>query len=247
MAIRRELELALANTDKQQGTELAAGIKLQVIQTGIFESALRIADYYNPPGPPTAPSATDPANQSSNSSIPSLTPEASDVRFTHALSRHAHDSVHHLRRKHPLQPLLSGPLALLAFPSISPAHLKTALSILSPDKAAGFPAPTRRSSPGYWDLGCQTGMQKLMLVGARVEGGVYDRFGVQWLGGLQGMEGLRAELVGLLSSPGVGLVQGLEGAGKSVWLTMEGRRVTMEEDAGAKHEVKEEAKVIEQT
>ena len=78
-----------------------------------------------------------------------------------------------------------------------------------------------------------------MLVGARVEGGVYDRFGVQWLGGLHSIEGLRAELVGLLSSPGVGLVQGLEGAGKSVWLTMEGRRVAMEEDAGGKEEVKE--------
>ena len=75
----------------------------------------------------------------------------------------------------------------------------------------------------------------MMLVGARVEGGVYDRAGLQWLGGLPGIEGLRAQLVGLLNSAGVGLVQGLEGAGKSVWLTMESRRAAMEEEqAGGK-------------
>ena len=69
-----------------------------------------------------------------------------------------------------------------------------------------------------------------MLMGARVEGEVYDGFGVRRVGGLKDMEGLRAELVAVLGSAGVGLVQGLEGAGKSLWLTMEGRRIGMEEE-----------------
>lgn len=70
----------------------------------------------------------------------------------------------------------------------------------------------------------------MMLLGARVEGRVLDQGGVQWVGGLEGMEGLRAQLVALLGAAGANLVGTLEGAGRSVWLTMEGRRGLLEEE-----------------
>ncbi|KAL9130985.1 MAG: hypothetical protein Q9217_000974 [Psora testacea] len=240
MSIRRELVIALENTDEQLSTTLAPSIKLQAIQAGIFESALRVAEYYRPPSPSSAstsktpsrapePHPTAPSTQSS-ASIPNLTPSPINPNLTHALSRHAHAAVSPLKNKHPLTPLLSGPLALLTFPTVSPQHLKAALQILAPDKSAGFAPPTRRMHPGFYDGAVQGGLQKLMLLGARVDGRVFDQLGVRWVGGLEGMDGLRAQLVALLGGAGVNLVRTLGTAGQSLWMTMEGRRGMLEEE-----------------
>ncbi|KAL8794513.1 MAG: hypothetical protein Q9195_002986, partial [Heterodermia aff. obscurata] len=179
MALRRELTSALRQTDEQQAlsTPLSPSIRLQIIRPSIFASALLVADYFHPSTPPNP---------------------AEEEAYTHALSQTAHTATRPHKYTHPLRPLLHGPLALLPFPTISPAHLSTALSILAPHPPA-FPAPTRRANPGYHDPSTQAGVQKLMLLGARVEGRVFDGEGVRWVGGLEGgMKGMRGRLVGVL-------------------------------------------------
>ncbi|KAL9104111.1 MAG: hypothetical protein Q9163_000913 [Psora crenata] len=243
MSLRRELVIALERTDEQLSTDLAHGIKLQAIQAGIFESALRVAEYYQsssialfPSSHPWSPGATDPSKHSSASN-PNTTPSSpTEPNLTHALSRHAHSAVSSFKNKHPLTPLLSGPLALLTLPRVSPQHLKAALQVLAPDKGAGFAPPSKRSNPGLYDGPVQRGLQKLMLLGARIEGRVFDHTGVKWVGGLEGMEGLRAQLVMLLGGVGVNLVQTLGSAGQSVWMTMEGRRRMLTEEETKKEE-----------
>lgn len=81
----------------------------------------------------------------------------------------------------------------------------------------------------------QVGLQKLMLLGARVEGRVFDNEGGRWVGGLEGgMGGLRARLVGMLSGVGAGITGTLESASRNLYLTMEGRRRMMEDEEKAK-------------
>ena len=129
-----------------------------------------------------------------------------------------------------LAPLLVGPIATLTLPAVSPAHLAAALSVLAPSPPA-FPPPSRKKSPGYYDVTCQSGLQKLMLVGGRIEGKAFDYDGIKWVGGIEGgLDGLRAQLVHMLQSAGMGLTSVLEGAGKSLWLTMESRRSVLEEE-----------------
>ena len=83
----------------------------------------------------------------------------------------------------------------------------------------------------------QAGLQKLLLLGARVEGKVFDQEGTRWVGGIEGgIEGLRAQLVHLLSSAGASITGALEGVGKSLWLTVEGRRDMMEKEDNSKNE-----------
>ncbi|KAL9608828.1 MAG: hypothetical protein Q9167_006363, partial [Letrouitia subvulpina] len=196
MAIRRELAQALHKTDE---TELAAGrstesgfsshnIKLQTIQVSIFEAAMRVVEAWDPKLAPSdaaaagitlPPFPSDPATQSSTDAVTNATPSPADPSFTHALSRAAYEAGLKHKFRHELAPLLNGPVALLTFPTVAPAHLKAALSILAP-KAPAFPAPTRRANPGYYDAAVQTGLQKLMLLGARIEGKVFDFEKVRW-------------------------------------------------------------------
>lgn len=153
-----------------------------------------------------------------------------DPRLTHDLSRTAYQAVLDKRGKHDFSTLLMGPIAILSFPTLSSDHLKAALSILSP-KAPEFPAPTRRANPGYHDLTTQAGLQKLMFLGARVEGKLFDDEQTRWVGGIQGgMGGLQAQVVALLQSVGAGVTGALEGASKSLYLTLESRRSVLEEE-----------------
>jgi large subunit ribosomal protein L10 len=204
-------------------SNLADKIKLQIIQTSIFESALRIVEYYNPASRP------DPSDPSLKLLNP---PKRGEEIFTHTLSRHAHEAVRNRKKQHPLSPLLAGPIALLTFPTVSPQHLKAALSILVP-KAPDFPAPTRRLNPGYHDPLVQAGLAKIFLLGARIEGKVFDMEGTKWVGKIDGgIEGLRAQLVALLQTAGgSGITQALESASRSLWMAMEGRREMLEEEA----------------
>ncbi|KAL2043489.1 hypothetical protein N7G274_003796 [Stereocaulon virgatum] len=243
ISIRRELHLALQKTDQALSTDVASAIRLQAIQAGIFESALLVADHYNPsqhahPGT-LPPHPTDPSTQSS-AQIANHTPNPYDPTLTHSLSTHAYISVAPHKRSHPLRVLLSGPLAVLSFPTVSPQHMRAALSILSP-KAPIFAAPLRRTNPGYHDAITQAGLQKLMFLGARVEGRICDLEGARWIGALEGgMEGLRGQLVGMLQGFGAGVTRALESAGRSLWFTVEGRRTMLEEEEkGGDGEVKE--------
>lgn len=242
MAIRRELAIALQKLDQDDASPSrpSRGIKLQIVQSRIFSAALRIVEYWNPPtSQPPISHPQDPSTQSSAPGIPNTTPSPADPALTHALSRQARDAVISKKYTHPLSPLLSGPLALLAFPSVSPAHLKTALSILSP-RAPGFPAPLRRTNPGYHDPVTQAGLQKLLLLGARIEGRVFDTEGVRWVGGIEGgLEGMRGQLVGMLQGFGAGLTGALEGASRSLYLTVEGRRIMLEDEGKVEGEEKE--------
>ena len=52
----------------------------------------------------------------------------------------------------------------------------TSFAISSPD----FPAPKRKAQPSYFEPAVQGGLQKLMLLGARVEGKVFDQEGTKW-------------------------------------------------------------------
>ncbi|KAF2131375.1 hypothetical protein P153DRAFT_364964 [Dothidotthia symphoricarpi CBS 119687] len=245
MSIRRELAIALRKVDAERAKNgdadaaLADEIKLQIIQTGIFASALRIVEFFNPDADDLASAQhpTDPRTQSS-AQIPNLT---ADGEFKHGLSRRAYEIANNKKLKLELEPLLSGPLAVVAFPSVTPQYLKTVLSILSPS-SPDFPAPKRRVVPDYYDPSVQTGLQKLMLLGARVEGKVFDVAGTKWVGGIDGgIDGLRAQVVHMLQGVGGSLTSALEGASRSLYLTVEGRRMDMEEKEKPAEETKDES------
>lgn len=130
-----------------------------------------------------------------------------------------------------IQPLMVGPLAALVLPAVSPAHLAAALSILAPVPGK-YPAPTRKKNPGYHDPICQNGLAKLLLVGGRVEGKIFDQAGVNWVGSIEGgLDGLRAQLVGILQGAGLGITNALEGGSRSLWLALEGRKGQLEDEA----------------
>ncbi|KAH9865719.1 hypothetical protein J1614_009306 [Plenodomus biglobosus] len=234
MSIRRELAIALRKLDVQRAKDghetLAEEIKMQVIQTNIFASALRIVEFYHPDETSTqdmTPHPTDPRTNTS-AQIPQTSNKADDDRFTHGLSSHAYKVASNKKLKLELEPLLSGPLAVVAFPTVAPQYLKTVLSILSPSKP-DFPAPTRRANPDYYEPSVQAGLQKLMLLGARVEGKVFDVDGTKWVGGIPGgIDGLRAQLVQMLQGVSGGLAGVLEGTSRSLYFTVEGRRLDME-------------------
>lgn len=236
MGIRRELNQALQKVDedltKTGDNELVgSSSKMQIVQSGIFASALKVVEFWEPKfhdEPPVA-EPTDPKTETSTP-IHDTHPTANDPTFIHGLSRTAHDAARKNRHlKHGLEPLLSGPIAILTLPSVSPAHVKAALSILAPSPQ--FPAPKRRASPGLYEAPVQAGLQKLMFLGARVEGKVFDMEGARWVGSIEGgLTGLRAQLVGMLSGVGAGVTNTLEAAGRSLYVTVEGRRGMLEEE-----------------
>lgn len=244
-AIRRELNKALQKVDEKIASEgrtapaLAPYIKVQTVQTSIFEVALRIVEYFRPNDAAQAsgkpPSAVDPITQTS-AEIPAISGSKDDPSLTHDLSRAAHLAVKHMKGRHELAEILVGPIAVLSIPSVSPEHMKAALSILTP-KEAGFPAPTRKGNPDYHDPIVQDGLRKLNLLAARVDGQVFDISQTKWVGSIEGgMDGLRSQLVTSLQSMGSSLTSTLEGAGKSLYFTMESRRSALEEEQSPKSE-----------
>jgi large subunit ribosomal protein L10 len=217
--------------DGREASAVGSEVKLQIIQTKIFEPALRVAEFYKPPPPPSPKTLRN----------MTITSEKEYPTLTHALSESAYNAVLKKKGRHPLTPLLTGSLALLTFPTVSPQHLKASLQILAP-QAPGFPAPTRRANPGYWDLAVQDGVKKMILLGARVEGKVFDMDGARWVGGIDGgIDGLTAQLVYMLQGVGAGITGALEGASRGLSFTMESRRQMLEEEAKPKEEVPETA------
>ncbi|GAW20077.1 hypothetical protein ANO14919_095710 [Xylariales sp. No.14919] len=219
-AVRRELRAALAEVpppvagpDGSVPVEISSSIEFQVLRTRIFNVACKIVDYFKP---------EDQAEKSNT--------------YTHDLSKTAYESIREATVDESstygqINPLITGPIAAVTFPSVSPAHLAAVLRTLSPSSPA-FPAPTRRKNPGYHDPIAQSGFQKLILVGGRIEGKAFDNDGVKWVGGITGgLDGLRAQLVSLLQNAGLGLTTALEGHSKGLWLALEGRRTQLEEES----------------
>jgi len=236
-AVRRELRKALVEVSTR-GTDselIASKAQLQVIRTRIFDVALKIVEFFDPSKvPPTT--------------VSSITGKKVQMTFNHDLSKAAYKAVKQAIKDQnllegsayaQLAPLMVGPLCVLSLPAVSPAHLSAALSVLSPNPPA-FPPPNRKKNPGYYDPIAQSGLQKLMLIGGRIEDKVFDMEGVQWVGSIEGgIDSLRAQVVHLLQSAGLGLTSTLEGAGKALWLTLESRRSVMEEERkGGKEEKK---------
>jgi large subunit ribosomal protein L10 len=204
--MRRELANALRKADEElarNGDDAFVGqsSKLQIVQTGIFASALKVVEFWDPNHMDIKPTIRDPS-------------------LTHGLSKDAYFASKSVQLQHGLEPLLSG---------VSPAHVKAALSILAPSK--DIPAPKRRLVPSYHEPEVQTGLKKLMFLGARVEGKVFDMEGAKWVGSIEGgLGGLRAQLVAMLQGVGAGVTNTLESAGKSLYLTVEGRRGMLEDE-----------------
>lgn len=171
----------------------------------------------------------------------SSTPRTSKGPLVHDLSEAAYNTIKQTEvppdsAYGQIEPLMVGPLAALVMPAVSPDHLAAALSVLSPVPGK-FPAPKKSKNPGYHDPTCQNALAKLLLVGGRIEGKIFDQNGVNWVGGIGGgLDGLRAQLVGVLQSAGLGITTALEGGSKSLWLTLEGRKTQLEDESGKKTE-----------
>lgn len=226
-AIRRELKKvvdavpapnALPGADAP--ADVASKVRLEVLRTNMFKVALRIVEFWDPEAAAAKPD----------------TPRTTRGPLVHDLSTTAYDA---LREMTPpsdsafaqIEPILFGPMAALTLPAVSPAHVAAALSVLAPVPGA-FPAPTRKKNPGYHDPLCQSGLSKLLLVGGRIEGRIFDRVGVNWVGGIEGgIDGLRAQLVALLQGAGMGITNALESGSRSLWLTLEGRKEQLGEKA----------------
>jgi large subunit ribosomal protein L10 len=203
-SIRRELNDALIRADKESGNTFSELITFKVIRNGVFNAAMRLVAHWKP----------------------EASAAGGDLE-THYLSEAAYLAAQ--KKKHGLESLLSGPLAILTVPISSAAHLTAALSILSPSPAT--PAPRKRVAPGLYELDTQSGLAKLMLLGARVEGRAMDVDGTRWVAGLGGVEQVRGQLVNVLQGVGMSLVGGLEGNAKSLWFALEGRRMELEKEA----------------
>ncbi|KAK6227590.1 ribosomal protein 11 mitochondrial-like protein [Colletotrichum tabaci] len=219
-SLRRELNAALAAASPEGAAVNGRDVHLQVLRTRMFNVALKLAEFYDPE------TAKAKAGVQTGPRGP----------LVHDLSMAAYEAMKDFQPPEDsayaqISPLLCGPTAALVFPAVSPAHLAAALRVLSPSPP-DFPAPTRKKNPGYYDPLCQSALQKLLLVGGRIEGDVFDVEGVKWVGGIEGgLEGLRAQLVYLLQSAGLGLTTALEGGSKSLWLALEGRRTQLEDEA----------------
>lgn len=141
-----------------------------------------------------------------------------------------------------LSTLLTGPTATLSFPIVSPSHLKVALDLMFPVKG---------HKRGMDPLAV-SGLQKLVLLGARVdghvaggrigEGRVLDGEQVRYVSGFRGIEEIRGELAAIMQSIGGGeLVRSLDSFGVGMVRTVDARRKMMEEEAnGGASEVKAE-------
>ncbi|KAL7628461.1 hypothetical protein AAE478_002664 [Parahypoxylon ruwenzoriense] len=219
-AVRRELRAALAKVpppvvgpDGEAPVDISTSIELQVIRTRMFNVAFKIVEFFDTEAQAVKPNT-----------------------YTHDLSTTAYETISKATVDESsvygqISPLLVGPVAAVTFPAVSPVHLATVLQVLAPTPPA-FPAPSRKKSPGYYDPTAQSGLQKLLLIGGRVEGRVFDNDSVKWVGSIEGgVNGMRAQLVHMLQTAGLGLTMALEGHSKGLWLALEGRRTQLEEEA----------------
>ncbi|TGZ83348.1 hypothetical protein EX30DRAFT_287280, partial [Ascodesmis nigricans] len=143
----------------------------------------------------------------------------------HATSKKAYFKTY--KRSHKLKALLSGPIGCVTFPDVSPEHLKVVMDLMFP---AGKPMKGL-------DPAARQGLDKLILMAARVDGHVagkmgkaevMDRSKIAWVSALPGYEGLRSQIVAVLQTMGGGdLVRNLESIPVGVVRTLDGHRKNM--------------------
>ncbi|KAF5017606.1 hypothetical protein F66182_10446 [Fusarium sp. NRRL 66182] len=225
-AVRRELKNVLSSVPQSniapgaQPIDIRSLVQLQVMRTNMLRVALKLVEFYDPAA------AAASANTTRTMRGPVI----------HDLSAAAYEAIKNAEIPEDsnyaqIEPVLVGPLAALVLPAVSPAHVAAALSVLAPVPGK-FPAPTRKKNPGYHDPICQSGLSKLLLVGGRVEGKIFDQSGVSWVGGIEGgLDGLRAQLVTMLQGAGLGITNTLESGSRSLWLALEGRKGQLEDEA----------------
>lgn len=215
------------NSNSLKHTEaLAPLIKIQTVQTGIFAAALRVVDRFK-----IDSTVTDQKKKGDESSLASSSStNSSGFKFTHTLSKAANRVAAKDKSLHELSPLLSGPICILYFPKVSPQHLKEAISILSPTPP-GFPAPKKKFNPGWFDPAVQEAVQKLVLLGARIERKAFDIEGIKMVGSIEGgLQGIQSQLLALLQNISITLTNTLESASKNLYYTLESRRYQLNEN-----------------
>jgi large subunit ribosomal protein L10 len=196
VALRREVKNTLSKlTPATDHDEIAQGVRIMMIRSGVFSSAIRVAEYY------------DPKNCAK-----------------HGTSREAY-AMTKMRKNHPLSSLVVGPIGIVTFPAVSPQHIKAVVDLMFPEN---------RPAKGLDPLAL-SGLQKLILLAARVDGDVasgrlgageiLDATNVRWVSALPGFEALRGQLVGMLQSVGgADLVRSLEAIPTSVVRTVDAHR-----------------------
>ena len=246
-ALRRELSLAVRKVSEDQKAlgiewpeQFSDNIRIQVIRTRIFDLALRVTEFYDPSAVTAESTAAVVRGRGKAGAV--YNHDVSDAAAAAVKQAEADGLTESEDYSYAqLKPLLMGPLVLLTFPDVSPAHLAAALSILAPSPPK-FPAPSRKKNPGFYDPLVQSALPKLLLIGGRVEGKAFDSDGLKWVGSVEGgRAGLQAQLVHMLQSAGLGLTAALEGASKSLWLTMESRKIQLEDETKPKEEAAEGA------
>lgn len=127
-----------------------------------------------------------------------------------------------------LEPVLSGPLAMLTSPSLSPAYVSRLLAVI--DKALGNTG--RAPAAGAKSV---TTNPRMVPLAAVVEGNkLMDVPALRSVGQLPDLQTLRAQIVGLLSQPAGQLASVLSMAsGGHLALALEGRKRQLEESASA--------------
>lgn len=118
--------------------------------------------------------------------------------------------------EHPLAPLLNGPSAIITVKECDPPTVEKIVKLLKAQD------------------------EKLFLIGARIEGNIYNVADVDQFKSLPSKDQLQAQLAGVLSIlGGAGLVRTLESAGTHMYLTLEQRRKDLDPEE-KKDEKKEE-------
>ncbi|GAO49050.1 hypothetical protein SAICODRAFT_71395 [Saitoella complicata NRRL Y-17804] len=87
---------------------------------------------------------------------------------------------------------------------------------------------------------CNKSQNKLVLLGGRMESSPMDLTDLERAKALPNLEGMRAQLLGLLSSPASGLGRVLSASGSRIYFTLESRRIGMEKEANPEGATAEE-------
>lgn len=203
--MRRELRAALTKAvppAKVGPDPFVDTTEITLLRTGVFASVLRVAEFYDPLG-----------------------------GKEHCSSEMAYQAT--AKKNCLFAPVLSGPVGALSFAGVSPLHLKVAIELLFPEDG--------KVKKGLDPL-ATSGLQKLVLLAARVDahvannmlgrGRVLDGDAVRWVSSLQGIEGMRGELLAILRGVGGGeVIKNLEAAGGIGLVRMvEGRRRLLNEE-----------------
>ncbi|PWN52903.1 hypothetical protein IE53DRAFT_240458 [Violaceomyces palustris] len=127
-----------------------------------------------------------------------------------------------------LEPLFSGPIALLTCPTLSPSYVSSLLGVI--DRALGH-APGPSTPAGQPHPVTATANPRVVPLAAVLEGNkVLEIPAVRDVGRLGSLATLRAQIVGLLSQPGqqiAGILQ--QASGSSLAMTLEARKRQLEE------------------